>query len=185
MHNYKTNDGGSIGLAVVSAVTTCFLAAAWQWTAQFSWSSEPWLISIPILIILSGLISIITLIAIAVKRVLASPDLMNHQAAMTAGRRANARLNRSVVMLICGAVLISLSSWLLPNSQFGIALQLFIVVIVGSVTSFAFIRTIKSRNTRCPNCSNKMAEFAERSHLEFLICSQCGFDEPTGYDYSS
>ena len=185
MNTNNTRGARSIGLAVVSAITAFSLAAAWQWTAQFSWSGESWLISIPILIILSGLICIITLIVIVVKRLLALPDLMNPQAAMTAERRANARMNRSVVMLICGAVLISLSSWLLPDSKFGIALQLFIVVIVGSVTSFAVIRTIKSRNAHCPNCSNPTAEFVERGHLEFLTCSQCGFDEPTGYDYSS
>ena len=185
MDTDNTNGVGSIGLAVVSAVTACFLAAAWQWTAQFSWSSESWLISIPMLIILCGLISVITLIAIAVKRVLASSDLMTHQAGMTAERRANARMNRSVMILICGVVLISLSLWLLPDSQLGIVLQSFVVVIVGGATSVAFIRTIKSRKTRCPSCSNTAAEFVERGHLEFLTCSQCGFDEPTGYDYSS
>ena len=51
-------------LAIVAAGVSCLLVTAWMWTAKFSWSSDTWLLCIPALIVFTGIVSLIGLIAI-------------------------------------------------------------------------------------------------------------------------
>ena len=102
-----------------------------------------------------------------------------------AEREAHARMNRTVIVMICGAVPIALAFWLLPDSHIGLASQGVICAIATCLTIVAFLRTVMSGKARCPNCSSRTARFVERDSLEFLTCPECGFDEPTGYDYTS
>ncbi len=53
-----------IGILVLLVATISFiLLQFWAWTAQFPWSSDTWLVFIPIVIILSGVMAIIALFA--------------------------------------------------------------------------------------------------------------------------
>ena len=60
-------------LLSISAVTGSFsLVYLWQWTAQFTWSSDAWLMEIPTVIVWGGLSAIVLLVFIAVLRIIKS-----------------------------------------------------------------------------------------------------------------
>ena len=60
-------------LLSISAVTVSFsLVYLWQWTAQFTWSSDAWLMEIPTVIVWGGLSAIVLLVFIAVLRIIKS-----------------------------------------------------------------------------------------------------------------
>ena len=57
----------------ISAVTvSCSLVYLWQWTAQFTWSSDAWLMEIPTVIVWGGLSAIVLLVFIAMLRIIKS-----------------------------------------------------------------------------------------------------------------
>ena len=60
-------------LLSIAAVTVSFsLVHLWQWTAQFTWSSDAWLMAIPTVIVWGGLGAIVVLVFIAVLRIIKS-----------------------------------------------------------------------------------------------------------------
>ena len=68
MNNDDTKGAGFGALAFGAIFVSFFLLAVWGWTAQFPWSSERWLVAIPITIVLAGIVSSILLLLIAAKR---------------------------------------------------------------------------------------------------------------------
>jgi hypothetical protein len=48
-------------LVVMAAFISFVLLQVWKWTAQFSWSSDPWLMAIPLVIIAAGFLSLLGL----------------------------------------------------------------------------------------------------------------------------
>ena len=107
-------------------------------------------------------------------------DAMNE-----AKRIADGRQNRAGVTVICGVVAIAGIIWLLPNSQFWLAAKVVVCSILFCVTAALFLRTLLSAQTRCPECNKLSCEFTDRNSEEFLVCSSCEFEQPTGYDFSS
>lgn len=59
-------------LGSVAVVVAFFLVGFWEWTAQFTWSSDAWLTAIPSVIVLGSFCSIIWLLIIAGLRMIKS-----------------------------------------------------------------------------------------------------------------
>ena len=55
-------------LVVIAVFVSFLLLQVWKWTAQFSWSSDPWLMAIPLVIVAFGFLSLGTLTILAFSR---------------------------------------------------------------------------------------------------------------------
>jgi len=102
-----------------------------------------------------------------------------------AERVARARRNRSAIIMLLGVSIIVPTIWIADHLPGGHLTTLIICTIVSLTTLVFFLRTVLTKNEQCPKCKKLTASYLERDSIEFLSCRTCGFDQPTGYDYSS
>jgi predicted lysophospholipase L1 biosynthesis ABC-type transport system permease subunit len=62
--NQQFTIGRAAFLVALASIAAFLLLRMWAWSAAFPWSSDPWVMAIPVAIIFAGLISLVGLVIV-------------------------------------------------------------------------------------------------------------------------